>query len=238
MLTRREIAKAALVTIVGFIALRIVRAPQLAQQRSEMCASHLKQIGMAMMSYAQDYGDTYPRPWYGRDAGPSDAQVNYKWMDAILPYMKDKEIFFCPEDSNGQAYVFRDGNHYGSYAMNNAYYLPGDSLTPPGGVRFTTIEEPSNKVLVCDGDGDFQFAWPDVQHAPPLQEGSVLAIGAIRGRHRYYQGRVLALGCDGGCSTALLGFERFSRVTSRGIVYPQLAIETKMADFFGNIQKR
>lgn len=164
------------------------------------CASNLKLIGLAMAQYAQDYNETYPRSWFGRDAGASDDQSNYKWMDAIYPYVKKTEYFTCPADKNSSPYRFRSGTHYGSYVMNNAYYTPGDQYTPPSGVKISEMEVVNLTVLVTDGGGNFQFAWPDTYNAPPIIGDYPRTLGAIRGRHRDNAGApgfAIPLYCDG-----------------------------------------
>jgi prepilin-type N-terminal cleavage/methylation domain-containing protein/prepilin-type processing-associated H-X9-DG protein len=98
------------------------RAREKARQTS--CASNENQIGLALLQYAQDYDETMIEPAFGAP-GPSDAVNNYKWMDAIYPYVKSTGVFNCPDDGNTVnfhgPYVYRTGTHYGSYAINMAY---------------------------------------------------------------------------------------------------------------------
>lgn len=57
--------------------------------------SNLKQIGLALTQYAQDHDERFPNARH--------------WMDALVPYLKDKTVFFNP---------FQPGmRHYG-YALN------------------------------------------------------------------------------------------------------------------------
>jgi hypothetical protein len=174
---------------------------------------------MGLMQYLQDYDETYPRAWYGKDAGPSDAVTNYKWMDALFPYIKDESIFTCPKDR--ARYRYRDGTNYGSYVMNNAYFKPGDKQTPPSGVRIDQIFAASYTVFVTDGANDFQFAWPEAKSTPRLRNGYPFQLSSIRGRH----GVALALGADGGCPTSLLRFETRTKKVNGATIYPLLTIE-------------
>ncbi|RYX82003.1 DUF1559 domain-containing protein [bacterium] len=86
--------------------------------RRSSCQSNLKQIGLGLMQYTQDYDEQLIRSWYGANAA-SDAVSNYKWMDAIQPYIKSTQLFNCPSQSaygTGQGqYLFRNGANYGSY---------------------------------------------------------------------------------------------------------------------------
>jgi hypothetical protein len=139
------------------------------------CASNLKGIGLALMQYAEDYDQTLPRSWYGKDAGLSDPRTNYKWMDAIFPYVKAEKYFVCPNDRTSKSYRYRSSVNYGSYLFNNAYFATGDALTPPDGQKLADISD-NNTVLVMDGENDFRFAWANVAQAPVVQDGRLANI--------------------------------------------------------------
>ena len=67
--------------------------------RRASCMSNLKQIGLGLMQYIQDYDEQNTRSWYGSGSGPSDVEGSgdrYKWMDAIFPYVKSEQVFNCP----------------------------------------------------------------------------------------------------------------------------------------------
>lgn len=96
--------------------------------RRTSCLSNMKQIGLGMMQYLQDYDDRYPRAWGGLDTAgaegrnpdptdietdtskpggafkvnpnPGGAALNYRtWMDYIYPYVKSTQLFRCPSHS-------------------------------------------------------------------------------------------------------------------------------------------
>lgn len=163
------------------------------------CVSQLRTISLAIAQYTQDSDNTLPRAWYGRNAGPSD-KTNYKWMDAVSPYLKEKEdLFNCPGDRENPGYEPRHGNDYGSYVFNNAYYKSGDELTPPGGKRISQIARASGLILLVDGRQDFQFAWPDAQTAPDAAKANYQSLGSITTRHKtpatlFLDGRASAYG--------------------------------------------
>src|ERR1700754_2640985 len=50
--------------------------------RRASCQSNLKQIGLGLLQYSQDYDERMIDAWRGPSNGPSDATNNYKWMDA------------------------------------------------------------------------------------------------------------------------------------------------------------
>jgi len=86
------------------------------------CLSNLRQIGVAMESYLQDHGQTFPQWPAGRSSknqpGPS--------MEADLaPYTGNPELFHCPADAHqfahtGSSYIWnttQNGRNRYSLAM-------------------------------------------------------------------------------------------------------------------------
>ncbi|BCM89332.1 hypothetical protein IAD21_01178 [Abditibacteriota bacterium] len=129
--------------------------------RRSSCQSNLKQIGLGMLQYCQDYDETTPLVWAGTDSADSTAVGvagdRYKWMDGIFPYVKSEQLFVCPSASN-QVYKFRGGNNYGSYACNRMYADPGGGAEPPmssvalpNPVSLAKMSQPATTVWVLDG---------------------------------------------------------------------------------------
>jgi prepilin-type N-terminal cleavage/methylation domain-containing protein/prepilin-type processing-associated H-X9-DG protein len=59
--------------------------------RKSTCQSNLKQIGMGLMQYCQDYDECYPDARYG--SNPSPYPLIY---EALVPYLKNNMIWICP----------------------------------------------------------------------------------------------------------------------------------------------
>ena len=66
--------------------------------RKSTCQSNLKQIGIGVAMYAQDYDQTYTKAWYfGCVNNPSAPN----WRDVLQPYIKNTGIFRCPSSGYG-----------------------------------------------------------------------------------------------------------------------------------------
>jgi prepilin-type N-terminal cleavage/methylation domain-containing protein/prepilin-type processing-associated H-X9-DG protein len=61
--------------------------------RRSVCVSNLKQIGLALSQYTQDYDDRYPTLYF---TWP-DFDLRNTWL-LCQPYIKNEQIFYCPSD--------------------------------------------------------------------------------------------------------------------------------------------
>lgn len=83
--------------------------------RRTSCLSNLKQLGLGMMQYTQDYDEHYPRGYWGITYLQTDTSMpGYKfitnngsnsgrflnWMDFIYPYVKSVQLFVCPSQTD------------------------------------------------------------------------------------------------------------------------------------------
>ena len=64
--------------------------------RRASCQSNLKQIGLGILQYAQDYDEQMP---LSRSGGPN-AEDLICWRVQIYPYVKSTQIFACPSNPN------------------------------------------------------------------------------------------------------------------------------------------
>jgi len=68
--------------------------------RTSSCQSNLKQIGVAIMQYTQDYDETYMRGWYA--ATPNNVTPNL----AVDPYLKSLQVWICPSSRLNRSYGY------------------------------------------------------------------------------------------------------------------------------------
>jgi prepilin-type N-terminal cleavage/methylation domain-containing protein/prepilin-type processing-associated H-X9-DG protein len=141
--------------------------------RRSSCQSNLKQIGLGMLQYSQDYDEKMVRPSYGpgrngnNDGDGLSNANNWKWMDAVQPYIKSIQVFNCPSDSQpflipyvysvpgvGPA-PFNDGgngsaDNYGSYTINCAGDgRSGASVNGPD-VSLASLQAPTTTIWIGD----------------------------------------------------------------------------------------
>jgi prepilin-type N-terminal cleavage/methylation domain-containing protein/prepilin-type processing-associated H-X9-DG protein len=93
--------------------------------RRASCMSNLKQIGLGVMMYIQDYDGGYPfmyQPYPGMPPVRQSSGTWY-WQDIIYPYVKSTQVFFCPS-SGGNTYAI-DRN----YGVNN--FMIQANTNPP-----------------------------------------------------------------------------------------------------------
>jgi prepilin-type N-terminal cleavage/methylation domain-containing protein/prepilin-type processing-associated H-X9-DG protein len=85
-----------LLVVIAIIAiLAAILFPVFAQAREAArkasCQSNLKQLGIAVMMYVQDYDETYP-------TGLQDSWWDCTWYRITTPYVKNLGVYRCPSD--------------------------------------------------------------------------------------------------------------------------------------------
>ena len=88
--------------------------------RRASCQSNMKQIGLGLLQYSQDYDELLIPCYTGRG---TPANPYRSWEDMAQPYIKSEQIFVCPSDSQGPASNRR------SYFANAGYQAIGDDQT-------------------------------------------------------------------------------------------------------------
>lgn len=101
--------------------------------RRTSCLSNIKQIGLGMMQYLQDYDETYPMSYNGLN--PSGSRY---WNEILQPYIKSDQVFRCPSsDMTGVV-----GN-YG--AMREVLPLSGGAF-----LRLPAIQAAASVYMIFD----------------------------------------------------------------------------------------
>jgi len=139
------------------------RAREKARQTS--CLSNVKQIALAVTMYTQDYDESNPISWcYANNS------TGYIWADAVLPYVKNLQVFGCPSSStrianyatpNALGFININRDTLG-YAANVNYWGgsngAGIACYHPMGQPMANIQKPAETVLLLDYYGAFECA--------------------------------------------------------------------------------
>lgn len=126
--TRRGFTLIELLVVIAIIAiLAAILFPVFAQAREKAraisCLSNIKQLGLALNMYNQDYDETFPLnhiEGYWADAN------DIGWAYATQPYIKNVQMLHCPDDQASNPQSSWEGVSM-SYATNSMYsYGPQD----------------------------------------------------------------------------------------------------------------
>ncbi len=117
--------------------------------RKTSCLSNVKQMGLALTQYVQDYDGAYPMGSY------SQGGVKLRWADAIQPYAKSRQLFLCPSaPETMRAKTWFDGTAgvYGGYGYNYQYLGNGRSSVLFS-ARDSQITHPAQTIAIADTQG-------------------------------------------------------------------------------------
>jgi len=136
--------------------------------RQAQCISNMRNLGMGMMQYVQDYDERFPfhqTPcWIGRRAAESGSYQAAgffgagDWYELLEPYTRNWEIFRCPSARyewqwKGNCYPATMGrpNRRVNYGFNETHFN--------GAVRLAELREPANVVSIADNWNTFLNPW-------------------------------------------------------------------------------
>jgi prepilin-type N-terminal cleavage/methylation domain-containing protein/prepilin-type processing-associated H-X9-DG protein len=130
--------------------------------RKTSCLSNLKQIGLGIMQYTQDYDERFPMSRTDNIQYNGVNNNRAPWHLAIFPYVKSVQLYKCPSNpSNSQVGFSWDGSKDvipRSYLCNGTgdanYFVafggdtPMNMLSAGGGVSLARIKSASQLILI------------------------------------------------------------------------------------------
>jgi prepilin-type N-terminal cleavage/methylation domain-containing protein/prepilin-type processing-associated H-X9-DG protein len=170
-----------LLVVIAIIAiLAAILFPVFAQAREKArataCLSNMKQVGLGLAMYTQDYDETLPysvnfcnearipNPLNPNDAPGGSEGIGRRpmWHAVIQPYMKSWELYSCPSDAGVKDTTnLVNKYHYISYGYNYGYLGDYTSVTCANGQStvifmgqsLAAIAKPADTIAVIDNSG-------------------------------------------------------------------------------------
>ncbi|HEY3329002.1 MAG TPA: DUF1559 domain-containing protein [Capsulimonadaceae bacterium] len=108
--------------------------------RQSTCASNQKQLGIAFLSYVNDYDEMLPSGIPATSSGSgffATGQMGCGWAGEVYDYLKARGVYGCPSDAN----VVTTGNNQSCSYSYNSYIA---------GLNVSKIPEPSRILLLSE----------------------------------------------------------------------------------------
>jgi prepilin-type N-terminal cleavage/methylation domain-containing protein/prepilin-type processing-associated H-X9-DG protein len=127
--------------------------------RKSSCANNMKQLGLGLFQYTQDYDEQLPAPgdgqWGGEERNTDGSTNRASWRQKIYPYVKSVQLYRCP--SNGCGRETSDVGGVGGPQMPKSYLINAnvyhrDNVTASG-YPMADMQKPSTRVMVMEGPG-------------------------------------------------------------------------------------
>jgi prepilin-type N-terminal cleavage/methylation domain-containing protein/prepilin-type processing-associated H-X9-DG protein len=175
--------------------------------RQTTCSSNLRQIGLAILQYDEDYDERFP--WASNWGDPYDSNTtNGTWVLLVGPYVKTNGVFHCPDDTGkgigtwAGLPVSYSANAYSDYVAETGYadtsLGPMGFLNPPvsnnevtptssikpnvcGGVLLAQVGLPSSTILIGEN-------WDSDAEKTSDGDGNMSGVVSQNQFGRYYPG--------------------------------------------------
>lgn len=99
-----------------------------AQARKTKCASNLRQIGLAVQMYAQDFDELLPLCDTREDVDGPPLDDYPALFFCLSPYTRNNQIFRCPEDSSWYRSLAEGGHGWGVISYGWVYVFNGQPI--------------------------------------------------------------------------------------------------------------
>lgn len=156
-----------LLTVISIIAvLAAILFPVIGQAREmargTACLANLKNVSTAVLMYAQDYDEAIV-PWRNSPVQtadgvtPIDDQVATLWTNNLQPYLKNRQVLFCPsftEPELARAMDQADCDGDGTPGSGSAGFIPAETYYSHYGIGFPVTFNGGQ----CDTTGSAPYA--------------------------------------------------------------------------------
>ena len=144
-----------LLVVIAIIAiLAAILFPVFAQARSKArqasSASNLKQLGLGMMMYVQDFDERFP--FAGWRSLPDDA--SHDWQNSIAPYIKNKAVYYDPGTTDLDEDPANPQHH--DWNINPVSYMMNNNLAANRQpVKLAAIASSADTWALVEGHNDW-----------------------------------------------------------------------------------
>lgn len=120
--------------------------------RRASCMSNLKQIGLGVMMYTQDYDELYPPATATIAQTPQGGfwSTTYNfwfWPQIIYPYTQSTQVYFCPSSDSNATFSASQTSNYGANLMIMREVESSPTYIP---LSLATVNSPATKYLIMD----------------------------------------------------------------------------------------
>jgi len=145
------------IAIIAILAAMLLPALNKAREKAKTisCTSNQKQIGLAMVTYAQDW-DAWIHP---KQQGASSTTT--QWFHRLNEYINNEEVFHCPSDTD---FVYRVANLSYGFNLLGSYDdpapVPGNGFgyfwgwASGSAIKINRIKSPSTALYIADSNQD------------------------------------------------------------------------------------
>ena len=141
--------------------------------RRASCQSNLKQIGLGILQYNQDYDERFPQ------LSSTTGTSNVIWIQTIQPYVKSTQLFSCPSDPKTEAAGnYNDGTFSSSWTSNpptgtiapfhTSYIINSNAMEK----SLASLQAPATTILMSDGGVRPNTTAPYVTTTSPQKSGA------------------------------------------------------------------
>ena len=125
--------------------------------RRSSCQSNLKQLGLGVAQYVQDYDETYPLLEDRGSGGlfltgiPSSLVSKQTWADRIYPYIRNRQVFHCPSIGGAKGGTPEQFSHYGFTAYSERSCNGDLKIAGQKGImKLAEIQRASEVIMLSD----------------------------------------------------------------------------------------